>query len=389
MPSIFWYLFPKFVTFVHRYDGVILFRIMKKQNNRLVGPNEYDKAQWYVIMKLAELAIDLNDLLTEAGILDLVLALYSDRSLDKYDAKEIGDSIPEIFEELYTLHPDITGDNSLAPHHILWKLAQHSDTPTGTRFTQAEKESVEKLYKEGNSFSEIADQMKSIYNRDYQRGSIWKLLIRLGLYQVTFKSDPRYTNSHKPWTKEEIEIIADRSKSPKELSEILLRSPQVISMRRLLEYGRSPVLWTDEDRLALVEMWQQGISAAEIGASLGRSEYAVFFQVDKLGLRSPKYWTDEQLTELVEMFNNGETQREIAGVLNRPLSSVISKLKDLGLTRGPKPPGWTEDEISKLIRMTNEGKKDKEIAEIMGKTIQAIRQKRSTLFKSGKFDLEG
>ena len=115
----------------------------------------------------------------------------------------------------------------------------------------------------------------------------------------------RYAKFNEPWTEaetEELRQMAVDGVSRADMSQQLGRSPNAIKMKlqSLGLYIPKPAArpWTPEDEHALVKLYRDGLSFAELAAVFGRTEGAILSRLIRLraGLRTEEE-TDEAVTE--------------------------------------------------------------------------------------------
>ena len=99
----------------------------------------------------------------------------------------------------------------------------------------------------------------------------------------------RYAKFNEPWTADETEELKQMAAdgiSRAEMSAQLGRSPNAIKMKlqTLGLYVPKPVArpWTPADEDALVKMYREGVSFAELAASFGRTEGAILSRLIRL-----------------------------------------------------------------------------------------------------------
>jgi hypothetical protein len=91
--------------------------------------------------------------------------------------------------------------------------------------------------------------------------------------------------------------------------------------------------WSEAEIATLRRMTLDGVSYAEIGQVLGRTDHAVNIQAYKLNLRHPriKVWTSAELAKAKRLYDAGNTVQEIARILQRTATGVSSTMTAHGL----------------------------------------------------------
>ena len=95
-------------------------------------------------------------------------------------------------------------------------------------------------------------------------------------------------------------------------------------------YAKFNEPWTADETEELKQMAADGISRAEMSAQLGRSPNAIKMKLQSLGLYIPKPaarpWTPADEDALVKMYREGVSFAELAASFGRTESAILSRL---------------------------------------------------------------
>ena len=95
-------------------------------------------------------------------------------------------------------------------------------------------------------------------------------------------------------------------------------------------YAKFNEPWTTDETEELKQMAVDGISRAEMSAQLGRSPNAIKMKLQSLGLYVPKPaarpWTPADEDALVKMYREGVSFAELAAAFGRTESAILSRL---------------------------------------------------------------
>ena len=95
-------------------------------------------------------------------------------------------------------------------------------------------------------------------------------------------------------------------------------------------YAKFNEPWTADETEELKQMAADGISRAEMSAQLGRSPNAIKMKLQSLGLYIPKPaarpWTPADEDALVKMYREGVSFAELAAAFGRTEGAILSRL---------------------------------------------------------------
>ena len=95
-------------------------------------------------------------------------------------------------------------------------------------------------------------------------------------------------------------------------------------------YAKFNEPWTADETEELKQMAADGISRAEMSAQLGRSPNAIKMKLQSLGLYIPKPaarpWTPADEDALVKMYREGVSFAELATAFGRTEGAILSRL---------------------------------------------------------------
>ena len=95
-------------------------------------------------------------------------------------------------------------------------------------------------------------------------------------------------------------------------------------------YAKFNEPWTADEAEELRQMAADGVTRAEMAAQLGRSPNAIKLKLQSLGLYVPKPaakpWTPEDEHALVKLYRDGVSFAELASVFSRTEGAILSRL---------------------------------------------------------------
>ncbi len=95
-------------------------------------------------------------------------------------------------------------------------------------------------------------------------------------------------------------------------------------------YAKFNEPWTADEAEELKQMAADGVARAEMSAQLGRSPNAIKMKLQSLGLYVPKPaskpWTPEDEHALVKLYRDGVSFAELASVFGRTEGAILSRL---------------------------------------------------------------
>ena len=95
-------------------------------------------------------------------------------------------------------------------------------------------------------------------------------------------------------------------------------------------YAKFNEPWTADEAEELRQMAADGVTRAEMVAQLGRSPNAIKLKLQSLGLYVPKPaakpWTPEDEHALVKLYRDGVSFAELASVFSRTEGAILSRL---------------------------------------------------------------
>ncbi len=95
-------------------------------------------------------------------------------------------------------------------------------------------------------------------------------------------------------------------------------------------YAKFNEPWTADEAEELKQMAADGVARAEMSAQLGRSPNAIKLKLQSLGLYVPKPaakpWTPEDENALVKLYRDGVSFAELASVFGRTEGAILSRL---------------------------------------------------------------
>ena len=95
-------------------------------------------------------------------------------------------------------------------------------------------------------------------------------------------------------------------------------------------YAKFNEPWTADEAEELKQMAADGVARAEMSAQLGRSPNAIKLKLQSLGLYVPKPaskpWTPEDEHALVKLYRDGVSFAELASVFGRTEGAILSRL---------------------------------------------------------------
>jgi hypothetical protein len=194
----------------------------------------------------------------------------------------------------------------------------------------------------------------------------------------------------KPWTADEIQLVADeygRGASMRFIADQLpgrtVMSVQKLTMRTRrndvsLGRGRKPLFWTAEEKKKLLQLKQAGAGAEDVTSHFPNRS----FNSIKSALRRPSSdsfwstevrksvgWTAEEVKILAEEALKGTSVEEMAKLLSRRTGSILARLHRLDIRL---PLKWTPEDDKILLRMLKEGHKARNIALTLGKNRESV-----------------
>ena len=91
--------------------------------------------------------------------------------------------------------------------------------------------------------------------------------------------------------------------------------------------------WSDEEIATLRRLTRDGMTYAQIGEQLGRTEHAVNVKAYHLNLSHPRVrvWTAAELAQAKRLYDAGNTVQEIGRILRRTHTAVSSTMTSHGL----------------------------------------------------------
>ena len=207
-----------------------------------------------------------------------------------------------------------------------WDLPMRNRGRKGpSKWTAEKNKEFEKLWAEGKSIAEIADEL------GIPSGSVTSKARGLGLPTRNIK-----------WTDDKIEELKTLWRENKTLDEIAeyFRTKKAnittaIQIQKRKGNWDLPMFrtWSDERVELLKKLWSEGQSISQIGKELGVPKRAVENKVRRLGLPLRKKWTDDNIEELKTLWREEKTVDEIAAYFKthaRSVYKVIANLKRKG-----------------------------------------------------------
>ena len=95
-------------------------------------------------------------------------------------------------------------------------------------------------------------------------------------------------------------------------------------------YAKFNEPWTADEAEELRQMAADGVTRAEMAAQLGRSPNAIKLKLQSLGLYVPKPaskpWTPEDENALVKLYRDGVSFAELASVFGRTEGAILRRL---------------------------------------------------------------
>ena len=95
-------------------------------------------------------------------------------------------------------------------------------------------------------------------------------------------------------------------------------------------YAKFNEPWTADETEELRQMAQDGVSRTEMSAQLGRTPGSVKMKLQSLGLYVPKPaakpWTPEDENALVKLYRDGVSFAELASVFGRTEGAILRRL---------------------------------------------------------------
>jgi|GEM_PF-2445077 len=172
-------------------------------------------------------------------------------------------------------------------------------------------------------------------------------------------------------------------------------SPIVVSERKKKRgppKGYHFAFWTKEDTEVCESMWKAGSSIDEISNKLGRTTGAVRGKLYGITKRKPKgkkelrrvvlKWKRSEKKLCEAMIDDGKSADEIAAKLGRSIFAIKARMQQINAAKPPgqkflirKDPLWTNEELTLCKTMASRGKSYREISDRIGRTINAVRRK--------------
>lgn len=154
--------------------------------------------------------------------------------------------------------------------------------------------------------------------------------------------------------------------------------------------------WQETEILKLIELKKQGMTDAEVGAKLGRTESAVLTMRHNLK-KIPRYaadlsqpsnkpLSDIELEKIESMLSEGRSAHEIATELNRSLPAIYKHQRKIRERNRALEVQWTTDRDLNLIALIRKRLTTHAIAEKMAIPEEQV-AKRIVYLRSGKSPL--
>ena len=315
-----------------------------------------------------------------------------------------GKTQKEIAEELQVTPRVVYFDEKkLFSDGIIQKRKRIGENP---RIKERRKQ-VARLYQEGKSQKEIAEELQVTTNVVYL--DLKKLLSDGIIKKGTMKTDAEKRHENIQKRRKQVARLYQEGKSQREIAEELqvttnvvyldlkkLLSDGIIQKRKRKRIGENPRI--KERRKQVAKLYNKGKRTEEIAKKVQVSVSTVLSDIKQLlndGIiekrnrieKNPRI--KERRKQVARLYREGKTQKEIAEELQVSVSTVLSDIKQL-LNDGIIEKRNRTEENSRIkerrkqvARLYNEGKRKKEIAQELQVSIDTVNVDIQELIKNG------
>lgn len=145
------------------------------------------------------------------------------------------------------------------------------------------------------------------------------------------------------------------------------RIGQILRENGILSINPRNLNFSDDDCTKIVSLYQQGISAVNIGKLFGCSQNPITkvlhnngIQLDNVLRKIP----ESEYQNVIDLYNSGKTQKEVAKIYGCEAHVVATIMKKFGIPAHPN--GTTKEVAEEMYSLYVNGKRIPEIAEIYG-----------------------
>lgn len=199
--------------------------------------------------------------------------------------------------------------------------------------------------------------------------------------------------SSRYWDTEQLETLGKliaSGNSDKEIAEEMGRSENSIKLVRLNHLNESRITkveWTADEEERLTQYYQQGLSDSEIAAKIRFTQAQVHWRRTVLGLEPKRQSVDEgTVREIQRLKDSGLTKNDISRRLGFSKPQVAFICRKFNILFSQRGRIWDPDEQQILLKMRVEGRTYKEIATTLGRSRSSVKTKFQKL-KRNNFNL--